>query len=342
MKPVTDSAISIGMFIALMGAIIDLSQRLSWGIGGQIQGLSRKREYLKDLTKLMKLVGHEDSITKPENNMTFKLIEFRNVSFRYLDMGKLVLDNVSFTIEYGKHYSFVGVNGVGKTTITKLLTGLYTNYEGEILVDGRSLRDYSIAQLKGLSSVVFQDFAKYSISLYDNIAIGNINLYEENQIETRRETEKAIDLVGLTKATEKLINGIDTPLGKVMEGGVDISGGEWQRVAMARCILSNAPLKILDEPTAALDPISESMVYKNFKKISNGKTTLFISHRLGSTKLADVIYVLSEGKIVEQGPHDKLMEKNEIYYEMFTSQAEWYKTSDGVTVGGAQNEQEEK
>ncbi len=186
--------------------------------------------------------------------------------------------------------------------------------------------------------MVYQDFARYYISLYDNIAVGNINLYNENHEESRKEAEETIEQVGLSEAVQRLKDGFDTPLGKVIENGADISGGEWQRTAMARCIISDAPLKILDEPTAALDPVSESMVYKNFERISKGKTTIFISHRLGSTKLADVIYVLSDGKIAEHGSHDRLMEANGIYSKMFTSQAEWYTGSDGVMEGGADNE----
>jgi len=338
LQPVVDGRISMGMFIALTGAIFELSQRLSWGINRQIKDLSRKRVYLEDLTSFMKLKEHKGAMAIPEKNMTFKQIEFRNVSFRYPDTEKLILDDISFKIEYGKHYSVVGVNGAGKTTITKLLTGLYTNYEGEILVDGCSLRSYSDSQIKGLSSVVYQDFARYYISLYDNIAVGNIRLYQENQSENRREAEEAVKQIGLSEAIERLKDGLDTPLGKIVENGADISSGEWQRVAMARCIINDAPLKILDEPTAALDPVSESAVYKNFEHISKGKTTLFISHRLGSTKLSDAIFVLSDGKISEQGSHNELMETNGIYYEMFTSQAEWYRSSDGTKDGGAINE----
>ncbi|MFR5073060.1 MAG: ATP-binding cassette domain-containing protein [Bianqueaceae bacterium] len=243
--------------------------------------------------------------------MTFNKIEFKDVSFKYPGTDKLILDGVSFVIENGKHYSFVGVNGAGKTTITKLIIGLYTNYEGEILVDGKSIRDLTQAEIKGLSAVVYQDFAKYNMSLYDNLAIADIdnsNTYEQ--------AEKAIELVGLSDAVTNLENGMDTLLGKIGKDGVDISGGEWQRVAMARIVMSNAPLKILDEPTAALDPISESAVYHNFEQISKGKTTIFISHRLGSTKLADIIYVLANGKIVESGCHSALMAENGLYCDM--------------------------
>ncbi|MDR3121389.1 MAG: ABC transporter ATP-binding protein/permease, partial [Clostridiales bacterium] len=219
--------------------------------------------------------------------------------------------------ERGKHYSFVGVNGAGKTTITKLITGLYTNYDGAILVDGRSLRGFSQAELKGLSTVVYQDFARYSFSLYDNIAIGAVGADDAD-------VNSAIDLIGLREAAEKLPDGVYTNLGKIFENGVDLSGGEWQRVAMARSLISKAPLRILDEPTAALDPVSESRVYSQFEQISQGKATIFISHRLGSTKLADTIFVLSDGKITERGAHRELMGLNGLYAEMYSAQADWY------------------
>ena len=317
--PVVNGNITIGMFIALMGAVFGLASRLSWGVNWIVQDISRKREYLKDLTEFMTLDEYGDAAAKPKKNMSFNLIEFRNVSFAYPNTDKIILDKISFTIENGKHYSFVGVNGAGKTTITKLITGLYNNFEGEIIIDGRSIRDLPQVELKGLSSVVYQDFAKYYISLYDNVAIANLD-----NPDNRKDVENALELTGMTEAVAKLKDGIDTPLGKILENGADISGGEWQRVAMARSVLSSAPLKILDEPTAALDPIGESMVYRNFERISRGMTTIFISHRLGSTKLADIIYVLSEGKIVESGSHSALMAEKGIYCEMFNSQAEWY------------------
>jgi ABC-type multidrug transport system fused ATPase/permease subunit len=321
MIPVMNGKIDLGMFIGLMNGVFGLTTRMSWG-SGIINDLVKKREYFKDLTKFMQLEEHDGATDLPEKNMLFKTIEFKNVSFKYPDTDKLILDNVSFVIENGRHYSLVGVNGAGKTTIIKLLTGLYTNYDGEILVDGRSISNLKQSEVKGLSSVVYQDFAKYYISLYDNIAIAG------------EDVESAIELVGLSGAVEKLKDGLDTPLGKIQANGVDLSGGEWQRVAMARSVINNAPLKILDEPTAALDPVSESEVYKNFERISKGQTTIFISHRLGSTKLADIIYVLADGKIIESGSHSEIMAiENGLYAEMFNSQAEWYKNKRTSSFG---------
>ena len=320
---VIGGSMTIGMFIALMGAVLGLASRLSWGVNGIIQDLSHKREYLKELTEFMMLDEHADATAKPEKSMTFNVIEFRNVRFTYPDTEKIILDGVSFTIENGKHYSFVGVNSAGKTTITKLITGLYDNFEGDILIDGRSIRDLSQSEVKGLSSVVYQDFAKFYITLYDNIAVADLD-----NPGNRRDVENAVELVGLSEAVTKLKNGLDTPLGKIIEDGVDISGGEWQRTAMARSVLSPAPLKILDEPTASLDPIGESMVYRNFERISRGMTTIFISHRLGSTKLADTIYVLSDGKIIESGSHSVLMAKKGVYCDI-----DVYKRQDSVNTG---------
>lgn len=325
MIPAADGDIDLGMFIGLMNAVFGLSNRLSWSAAWIIEGFARRREYFKDLTRFMNLEEHDGAIDLPDRNIAFSTIEFRNVSFKYPGANKLILDNISFVIENGRHYSLVGVNGAGKSTIIKLLTGLYTSYEGEILVDGRSLRDLPQSEIKGLSSVVYQDFAKYYISLYDNITIADVGNNNREKI------EKAIKLVGLSGAVAKLKNGLDTPLGRIVENGVDLSGGEWQRVAMARSVINNAPLKILDEPTAALDPVSESAVYNNFERISRGGTTLFISHRLGSTKLADIIFVLADGKIIESGSHAELMTLDSgVYAEMFNSQAEWYKANGEV------------
>ena len=321
LKPAASGSVNYGMFVGLIGGIMSLSARLSWGVNWMVQEISRKKEYLKDLTEFMALSEIPDAADLPAKSISFNKIEFVNVSFTYPGTEQPILNGVSFVIENGSHYSFVGINGAGKTTVTKLLTGLYANYEGNIFVDGRELREFSQAQLKALSSVVYQDFARYFLTLYENIAIA---MPHDGENDKRAEVEKAVKLVELTEAASKLKNGLDTQLGKIHEDGADISGGEWQRAAMARSIVNKAPLCILDEPTAALDPVNESRVYRKFEQISRGRTTIFISHRLGSTKLADVIYVLDKGKIAETGSHAELMAHNGLYAEMYNSQAEWY------------------
>jgi len=313
--------VNYGMFVGLIGGVMSLSARLSWGVNWIVQEISRKKEYLKDFTEFMALSEIPDATDLPVKNISFNKIEFDNVSFTYPGTEQSVLNGVSLVIEYGKHYSFVGVNGAGKTTVTKLLTGLYMNYEGSIFVDGRELREFSQAELKALSSVVYQDFARYFLTLYENIAVAMP--HDEENVKRAR-VEEAVKLVELTETAAKLKNGLDTQLGKIHEDGVDISGGEWQRAAMARSIVNKASLCILDEPTAALDPVNESRVYRKFEQISRGRTTVFISHRLGSTKLAEVIYVLDKGKIAETGSHDELMAHNGLYAEMYNAQAGWY------------------
>ena len=330
--PAMDGTVSIGMFIAIMGAVFGLANRLSWGLSGVVADIAEQRAFLRDVTAFVALEAHPHATAFPDPCVSFHTLAFQHVSFAYPGTDRPILCDVSFTIERGKHYAFVGANGAGKTTITKLITGLYTNYTGDICVDGRSLRAFTPAEIKGLSAVVYQDFAKYFISLYDNIAIAD--LYGEASVtEKHTHAEQAMAVLGLSDAVDRLPKGMDTPLGKIMPGGVDISGGEWQRVALARRMMSPAPLRILDEPTAALDPLSESKVYQQFEQISRSMTTVFISHRLGATKLADVIFVLSEGTIAEYGSHTALMDKKGIYCHMYNTQAAWYTGAEGK--GGA-------
>jgi len=191
------------------------------------------------------------------------------------------------------------------------------------------LREYPASTLKALFSVVYQDFARYFVTMKENIMLGDISrdITATDGCNHKRPAitpHDAAILAGLEETMNELANGIDTPLGKILEGGQDISGGQWQRVAIARSLISRAPVKMLDEPTAALDPISESQVYSQFEKLMRGNTTVFISHRLGSTKLADEILVIEDGKIIERGSHDKLVAESGQYAEMFESQRGWY------------------
>ena len=217
-----------------------------------------------------------------------------------------------------KHYALVGKNGAGKSTITKLLTGLYPEYEGEIYVNGKELRSYGMSEIKTIFSVVYQDFARYAVPVRDNILLGDVAHMKTADIESIVKKSGIFDIVdGLKK-------GLDTPLGKIDEEGQEISGGQWQRIAIARSLISQAPVRILDEPTAALDPVMESRIYQEFEKLMQDKTTIFISHRLGSTKMADEILVIDGGKIAERGTHDELINRKGIYANMYKSQRSWY------------------
>lgn len=323
LKPLQMEVLSLGLFISLANALFEFSNMVSWQLTFYVDELAKNKEYLKELNEFFALEEKEEALSKPSADMIeLKSLEFKNVSFKYPNTEEYILKNLSFKIEEGGHYAFVGVNGAGKTTITKLITGLYEDFEGEISVNGKSIREYGQEQLKALTSVVYQDFAKYYISFKDNIALGNINdMCEDVQ---NKNIENAIDIMGLNDICESMHNGIETNLGKIKSGSVDLSGGQWQRVGMARSIMSNASLRILDEPTSALDPISESNIYEQFEKISKGNTTIFISHRLGSTKIAHEIFVIGDGTIIEKGSHEKLMKLDGVYAEMYKSQRSWY------------------
>ncbi|GAA0122918.1 hypothetical protein UT300018_22350 [Clostridium faecium] len=322
-SPVKQGLLTIGMFISVVNGIFSLVQMMSWQLAYYTQELATNKERLKDLTDFVNLEEREGAIDKPdESGIKLKSLEFKNVSFKYPGTDNYILKNISFNIEEGRHYAFVGVNGSGKTTITKLITGLYEEFEGEILINGINIKEYSHSKLKSLCSVVYQDFAKYFITLKDNIALGHIRKMDKGLSD--EDINKVANIIDLTDVIEKLPKGLNSYLGKIKSDGLDVSGGQWQRIGMARSIISDASLRILDEPTAALDPISESNIYEKFEEISRGGTTIFISHRLGSTKLANEIFVIENGTIVEKGSHDELMDINGTYAGMYESQRSWY------------------
>lgn len=318
--------LSIGMFTALVNAVIGLCVRMQESISDCIKDGKEKQEYLKDLNVFLAFETEEGAIAFPEQYVPkIRCVEFKKVSFRYPGCGKEVLKDFNLKLTAGMHYAFVGLNGAGKTTMVKLLTGLYDNYDGEILIDGKELREYTLGELKAFSAVAYQDYCRYPLSLYGNIAIGNMKDMRDAQ-----KVEGAVERIGLSQVVDALPRKMETPVTKVEEDGVDLSGGEWQKIALARLLVNPAAIKILDEPTASLDPVSEGRVYEEFAKISSqardqGNIIIFISHRLASTKLADEVVVISDGKVVEKGDFKTLMQKRGIYYEMFESQMKWYR-----------------
>ncbi len=320
-SPVATGELSTGMFMGIVSAVFTMTGFLGWQLTDALEGSAKAAEYMKDLTAFLELDQTENALCEPDAvPITFQSLEFRNVRFKYPSGEALILNGLSFKLEAGLHYAFVGRNGAGKTTITKLLTGLYSEYEGEILINGKELRTYPAGAVKAMFSVVYQDFAKYYIPMKDNIRVGDI---AGKDLDKR--IQEIVQPAHLREIVEELKEGLDTYLGKIKENGQDISGGQWQRIAIARSLLSRAPVKMLDEPTAALDPVSESRIYEEFEHLMDGKTTIFISHRLGSTKLADEILVIDDGKIIERGSHSQLMAKAGQYAAMFEAQRSWYK-----------------
>lgn len=319
LAPLRAGTVNIGMFIGLVSAVFGLVQDMSWELAYIVSELSKYREYMQDFTAFSQLSEEAGALELPAEQVRKpSRIVFKEVSFAYPGTERLILKGMSFALEAGKHYAFVGVNGAGKTTVTKLLTGLYDNYTGEILIDGKELRDFSQAERKALFSVVYQDFARYEISVKDCIGLGNLHGA------SLKEIEQAVRLVELDGLVSQLPEGIHTALGRTRTDGVDISGGQWQRIAIARTLVSQAPFHILDEPTAALDPVAESAVYEMYQKISEGKSTIFITHRLGAARLADEILVIADGKVCECGSHESLVKKEGLYARMYESQKAWY------------------
>lgn len=319
LNPVVDGKISVGLYTGIVSSVFGIINKLAGQTSNSMERISRIGEYLKDFKSFLDLDQTEDALTKPKNDLfEFHSLEFRNVRFCYPTREEAVLDGLSFQLEKGKHYALVGKNGAGKSTITKLLTGLYPEYEGEIYVNGKELRSYGMSEIKTIFSVVYQDFARYAVPVRDNILLGDVAHMKTADIES------IVKKSGISDIVDGLKKGLDTPLGKIDEEGQEISGGQWQRIAIARSLISQAPVRILDEPTAALDPVMESRIYQEFEKLMQDKTTIFISHRLGSTKMADEILVIDGGKIAECGTHDELIEKKGIYGEMYASQRSWY------------------
>jgi ATP-binding cassette subfamily B protein len=246
--------------------------------------------------------------------------EFRNVSFNYPGQARLVLSNVSFQLRPSERLALVGENGQGKTTIVKLLTRLYDPTGGQILLDGVDLREYDLEDLWKEIGVIFQDFMRYDVTASENIAMGKIE-EKENIFRIRAAAQKSL----AEQVIRKLPKGYDQILGRRFEGGVDISGGEWQKMALARAYLRDAQVLILDEPTAALDARSEHEVFQRFAELTLGKMALLISHRFSTVKMADRILVLENGQIAEQGHHDQLLLNRGRYAEMFELQAASYR-----------------
>lgn len=313
--------LTIGMFISLVNSMYSLVDSMVWSLVKYVEQIADNREYMKDFTKFINLEEIEEETKKQKGNIEFESLELCDLKFKYPNTDNYILNGFSFKFEKGNNYAIVGANGAGKTTLIKLLTGLYDTYEGEILLNGRDINEYNKEDVKNIFSSVFQDYAKYSLSIKDNIKVGNLSRYDDIQ---ESELNEIVSNVGLDELISKYSDGIDTKLGKIYDKGQDISGGQWQRIALARAMVRDSQLCILDEPTSALDPISESNLYSEFKNISEGKTLILISHRLGSTKIADKILVIDKGKLAEEGTHKQLIEKNGIYADMYESQRSWY------------------
>ena len=314
-------ALTIGTLTFLVGAIQQASSNIQQ-IFSTLAGIADQALFATDLLAFFEMQPTIRSKPKalPAPRPMMKGFEFRNVSFRYRGSSRLVLDSLNLHVYPGERIALIGENGEGKTTIVKLMTRLYDPTEGEILLDGVDLREYDLDDLYAEIGVIFQDFMRYEMTARENIAVGQIEQVNNSE---RLRTAARKSLAEQVIATLPLH--YEQMLGRRFEEGVDLSGGEWQKVALARAYLRDAQVLILDEPTAALDARSEFEVFQRFAELTEGKMALFISHRFSTVRMADRIVVLANGRIAEQGNHQQLMALGGRYAEMFEMQAASYR-----------------
>ena len=308
--------ITVGMVLRYAQAIFQACMSISAAI--RLSG-----EFRTDVGRIastLEYLNLESEKTKGDSleETTKGVIEFRNVSFWYPGTKELVLDHVSLKIEPSEKIAVVGKNGSGKTTLVKLLCRLYEPEEGEILWNGKNIREYDLREWQKIFAIVFQDYSLLSLTLGQNVAASE-------QYEAER-AKNVLQLAGFGERLNKLKKGLETVVYPEYEqDGVSFSGGEEQKIAIARAIYKGGQICILDEPTAALDPVSESRVYESFDEIVKGKTAVYISHRLSSCKFSDRIFVLDNGKIAESGTHEALLSQNGLYAQLWQAQAQYYK-----------------
>ena len=314
-------AITIGAFTQYAGALAKLSDGVGSFIGCNA-AIGRNCAYMEDFLKFMKMESTHVCGTIPvEKRLDGEYeIEFKDVSFHYPGSEEMILKHVSCRLTMKNKLALVGKNGAGKTTFVKLLCRLYEPTEGSITLNGIDIRKYKEDEYRELFGVVFQDFKLFAFPLWQNLAAG----YEKDEDKLWDSLKRA----GAEEFVRKLPQGADTLLFKDKEGGVDISGGEAQKLALARALYKDAPFVVLDEPTAALDPISEAQVYEGFHEMVRDKTSIYISHRMSSCRFCDDIVVFEDGRIVERGSHEELLAKAGQYADMWHAQAKYYVTEE--------------
>ncbi|MGA1984818.1 MAG: ABC transporter ATP-binding protein [Candidatus Sulfotelmatobacter sp.] len=313
--------LTIGKMVFLTGAIIQASGNIQQ-IFSTLSSIADQALFLTDLLAFFEMQPTICSKPHalPAPRPILQGFEFRNVSFRYPGASRLVLNGLDLHLRVGERVALIGENGEGKTTLVKLLTRLYDPVDGQILLDGVDLREYNLEDLYSEIGVIFQDFMRYEMTARENIAVGRID--ELDNLPLLRD---AADKSMADEVIERLPRDYEQMLGRRFENGVDLSGGEWQKLALARAYLRDAQVLILDEPTAALDARSEFEVFQRFAELTAGKSALFISHRFSTVRMADRIIVLQNGRVAEDGNHETLLNLGGRYAEMFEMQAANYR-----------------
>jgi ATP-binding cassette subfamily B protein len=312
---------NIATFSFLVQTILNVQSNISQ-LFSTLSSIADQALFLTDLLAFfdMKPTVNSKPNALPAPRPIRQGFEFRNVSFKYPGTERMILSGLNFRLEPGERIALIGQNGQGKTTIVKLITRLYDPTEGQVLLDGIDLREYDIEDLCREVGVIFQDFMRYEMTARENIAVGRIEFLPDlHKIREAAQKSLADGVIG------KLAGGYDQMLGRRFEGGVDLSGGEWQKLALARAYLREAQVLILDEPTAALDARAEFEVFQRFNELTTDKMALFISHRFSTVRMAERIIVLDNGSITEEGSHDRLMARGGTYAGMFELQASSYR-----------------
>ncbi|WP_214484466.1 ABC transporter ATP-binding protein [Bacillus sp. SM2101] len=319
LKFVRNKSIQIGDFVSVLQSV-QAAERSLIDISYNIGEIYSDSLYIRDLFEFLDFQDSNYELNESKENRPFSFnssIEFKNVSFKYPYSEQQALKNISFKIECGEKIAIVGQNGSGKTTLIYCLMGLYPINKGEILVDGININDIDRSELFKKITVIFQDYMKYNLSLKRNIILDSP--VDDEKLQT------VMSMSGVDSITKNLKDGEETILGKIFLEGEDLSEGQWQKIAISRALYKEGEIFVLDEPTSALDPKAELEVYNQFDNLTNNKTGIFISHRMASARLADKIFVLQNGEIIEEGSHETLMNLNREYAQMYQMQLDWYK-----------------
>lgn len=317
---VTSGAITIGSLVLFIDMILNLQSNVV-GTAMNLGELFANNLYINDFRRVMELPDLVKEINKPIEIDIKRAprVEFRDVSFKYPGTETVVLDKVNIVIEAGTNVALVGVNGAGKSTLIKLLCRFYDVDEGEILINNVNIKNIAKKNLYSLMGTLFQSFAQFHFTVKENIVMGDPNSNDEEKMKV------AAAQAGATSFIEKFPEKYNQILGREFDDGEEISGGQWQKLAIARAFYEQAPLLILDEPTSAIDAEAEMEIFANLQKIYRNKTLVLVSHRFSTVRNANQIYIIDEGKVVEHGSHQELIKNNGKYAKMFNAQAKGYK-----------------
>ncbi len=314
-----NAVITVGTLTFLAGSFNRMQSMLQM-IMSRFSRIAESALYLQDLFDFFEL---RPQIVSTDNSLPFPKLKkgftFENVGFKYPNSDKWAIRNLSFHLNVGEKLALVGENGAGKTTLVKLMARLYEPSEGRILVDGIDIKSFDLLDLRQNIGIIFQDYVKFQLPVKENIAIGNIEGLEDKELIQEAAVKSLAD-----KVVEELPDKYEQVLGKRFENGVELSGGQWQKVALARAYMRKAQLLILDEPTSALDARAEHEVFQRFAKLIEGKSAVLISHRFSTVRMADHILFLENGQKLEYGSHEELIKKNGKYAELFNLQAQGY------------------